>query len=75
MPDLLTVPEVAAILRMDEAYVRDQLSKRKGFPTAYRIGGRSLRWRGFPGGLMVIFLVPEVGSEQRGVAPVSAGPA
>ena len=42
MPDLVTVREVAELLRLNEAHVRDRLSKRRDFPPAYRIGG--LRW-------------------------------
>ena len=42
MPDLLTVRQVAELLQLNEAHVRDRLSKRRDFPPAYRIGG--LRW-------------------------------
>lgn len=41
---LLTADELAARFGMHPVYVRDVLSKRKGFPDAIRIG-KSLRWR------------------------------
>ena len=40
---LLTADDLAARLGMHPVYVRDVLSKRKGFPDAIRIG-KSLRW-------------------------------
>lgn len=40
--NLLTVREVAELLRLDPEHVRDRLSKRRDFPPAYRVGG--LRW-------------------------------
>lgn len=42
MPDYITAREIAAMLDLNEAHVRDRLSKRRDFPPAYRIGG--LRW-------------------------------
>ena len=43
MPDLITVRQVAELLQLNEAHVRERLSKQRGFPVAYRFG-RVLRW-------------------------------
>lgn len=41
---LLTVADVARLVVMTEPYVRDKLSRQRGFPEPYRIGN-SLRWK------------------------------
>ena len=40
---LINADELAGMLGMHPRWVRDVVSRRKGFPTAIRIGG-SLRW-------------------------------
>jgi predicted DNA-binding transcriptional regulator AlpA len=40
---LLDPQQVADLLGLNADHIRDRLSKRKGFPPAYRIGG--LRWK------------------------------
>lgn len=39
----LDLHDLAAMLKLNADHIRDRLSKRKGFPPAYRIGG--LRWK------------------------------
>ena len=41
---LLDCAAVGELLGLNEAHVRDRLSKRADFPAAYRVGERSLRW-------------------------------
>lgn len=41
---LINVRELAALLKMNAAHVRDRLTKRADFPRAHRVG-RSLRWK------------------------------
>lgn len=40
----LTVADVARLVVMTEPYVRDKLSRQRGFPEPYRLGN-SLRWK------------------------------
>ena len=40
---LIDCAAVAAMLDLNEAHVRDRITKRKDFPAAYRLG-RVLRW-------------------------------
>lgn len=39
----MTADDIADMLRLNAAHVRDRLTKERGFPNAYRIG-KSLRW-------------------------------
>lgn len=41
--NLLTADDIAELLRCTADHVRDRITKRKGFPPAYRLGGL-LRW-------------------------------
>jgi predicted DNA-binding transcriptional regulator AlpA len=41
---LLTADDLARLLGLHPVYVRDVISKRKGFPDAIRIG-KALRWK------------------------------
>lgn len=41
---LIDCAGIAALLTLNEAHVRDRLTKRRDFPPAYRIGG-ALRWK------------------------------
>lgn len=41
---LLDITKLAELFDLNEAHVRDRLTKRKDFPPAYRIGG-ALRWK------------------------------
>ena len=41
---LIDCAGIAALLTLNEAHVRDRLTKRKDFPPAYRVGG-VLRWK------------------------------
>ena len=41
---LLDIAALAALFDLNEAHIRDRLSKRRDFPPAYRIGG-ALRWK------------------------------
>lgn len=41
---LLDIAKLAELFDLNEAHVRDRLTKRKDFPPAYRIGG-ALRWK------------------------------
>lgn len=44
MPELLTVDELAALLKLAKRTVAEKLTLRKDFPRAYQIGG-ARRWR------------------------------
>lgn len=39
----ISAEQIAGMLGLHPAHVRDRLSKRRGFPPAYRVGG--LRWK------------------------------
>lgn len=41
---LIGIARIAEMLDLNEAHVRDRLTKRKDFPPAHRIGG-ALRWK------------------------------
>ena len=41
---LLDITALAVLFDLNEAHIRDRLSKRRDFPPAYRIGG-ALRWK------------------------------
>lgn len=41
---LLDIAALAVLFGLNEAHIRDRLSKRRDFPPAYRIGG-ALRWK------------------------------
>jgi len=41
---LMTADDIAEMLRLNAAHVRDRLTKERGFPAGYRVGG-ALRWK------------------------------